>query len=73
MQYETSIKDFNGALELDSNYSKAYFSRATSYLLLKKTDKAIEDFKKSLACEEDVDEAGIENGIGNCIFEIAVS
>jgi tetratricopeptide (TPR) repeat protein len=55
MQYETSIKDFNGALELDSNYSKAYFSRATSYLLLKKTDKAIEDFNRSLECEEEVD------------------
>ena len=44
-----SVEDFTKAIELDNNYSDAYFNRALSYLHLKEFKSAIGDFTKVIA------------------------
>lgn len=41
-----AVKDFTKAIELQPNFSKAYFNRAQAYSSLKKYDNAIADFNK---------------------------
>ena len=36
-------------------------------------DNACQDFELSGECPTDVDEAGIENGMGNCVYEVAMT
>ncbi|KAH9935326.1 phosphoprotein phosphatase [Fomitopsis serialis] len=45
------LSDAAHAIELDPNYSKAYYRRATCYLQTMKFKQAIADFKKVLALE----------------------
>ena len=60
--YEEAIKDFNKVLELDKNYSKAYYNIGLSKYNLKKYDEAIEYFNKAL--ELDSNFAYTYNNIG---------
>ena len=53
-QFESAIEIYNEILGLDSNYYKAYFQRANSYMSLGKIDNAIEDFSKGLNINDDV-------------------
>ncbi|KZT71004.1 hypothetical protein DAEQUDRAFT_666987, partial [Daedalea quercina L-15889] len=45
------LSDASHAIQLDPNYSKAYYRRATCYLQTLKYKQAIADFKKVLALE----------------------
>jgi tetratricopeptide (TPR) repeat protein len=49
--YKTAIKNYSKAIELDSSYAEAYFSRGTIKLNDFKFDEAIADFDKALRFE----------------------
>ena len=50
-QYELAVAEFTKAIDLDSNYAKAYYNRGVAYGWLGESSKANQDFAK--ACELD--------------------
>ncbi|HEY3403641.1 MAG TPA: tetratricopeptide repeat protein [Ohtaekwangia sp.] len=49
--YQGAIKSYDKALELNPNYSDAYFHRGTAYLNDFKFDEAVKDFDKAIELE----------------------
>lgn len=49
--YQGSVKILDKAIDLDPNYSDAYFERGTAYFYDLKFDEAIEDYNKALEIE----------------------
>lgn len=49
--YKTAIKNYSKAIEIDSSYAEAYFSRGTVKLNRFQFDEAILDFNKALTLE----------------------
>ncbi|MGB3340576.1 MAG: tetratricopeptide repeat protein [bacterium] len=47
-QYEKAIKDFNNALDMDSEYSTAYYNRANAYDAKVDYHRAIADYSKAI-------------------------
>jgi tetratricopeptide (TPR) repeat protein len=64
-----AIKDFNSALEIDSELSEAFFRRGVSKLYSKNFHDAINDFNAAFRneeAEEDKRNHGIPDGLGCC-------
>ena len=49
--YQGAIKSYDKAVELNPNYSDAYFHRGTAYLNDFKFDEALKDFDKAIELE----------------------
>lgn len=49
--YQGAIKTYDKAIELNPNYSDAYFHRGTAYLYSFKFDEAIKDYDKAIELE----------------------
>jgi antitoxin component YwqK of YwqJK toxin-antitoxin module len=49
--YQGSVKTLDKAIEMDPNYSDAYFERGTAYFYDLKFDEAIKDYNKALELE----------------------
>jgi tetratricopeptide (TPR) repeat protein len=47
-RFDEAIGDYTQAIQLDRNYSKAYYNRGLAYFNLNNMQKACEDFKISL-------------------------
>ena len=55
--YNSAIKDYDKAIQINNNYLKAYYNRGLSYASLEDYDKAIEDFSKVIELKPDFAEA----------------
>jgi antitoxin component YwqK of YwqJK toxin-antitoxin module len=55
--YKTAIKNYSKAIEIDSSYAEAYFSRGTVKLNNFQFDEAILDFNKALTLEPYLEKA----------------
>ncbi|MCW8968253.1 MAG: tetratricopeptide repeat protein, partial [Flavobacteriales bacterium] len=53
--YEGAVADCDKAISLDKNYAAAYLNRGIAYEMLRKEDKACEDWNKAA-------ELGLKNG-----------
>jgi len=49
--HQFAVNDFNSAIDLDPNFSEAYYRRGVSKLKSRGYHEAIEDFRKSLELE----------------------
>lgn len=49
--YQGAIKSYNKAIEINPNYSDAYFHRGTAYLYDFKFDEAVKDYDKAIELE----------------------
>lgn len=47
-KYEEAIEDYSKAIEINENFTEAYFSKCAAYINLQKFYNAIEDYKKIL-------------------------
>jgi tetratricopeptide (TPR) repeat protein len=45
--YQAAVVNYTKAIELEEDFSEAYFNRALTYLLLNQRDKAINDLSKA--------------------------
>jgi tetratricopeptide (TPR) repeat protein len=45
--YQAAVVNYTKAIELEDDFSEAYFNRALTYLLLNQRDKAIADLSKA--------------------------
>jgi hypothetical protein len=53
---EAAVLYFNEAIKTDPTYADAYFYRGQAYVALKKSERAIADFKKALELELETDQ-----------------
>ncbi len=72
------MNDFNQALKLSPDFSEAYYRRGISKLKSRQYRDSIEDFKRSLDLDTELENPGIYDGMGCCYhamekFDQAVS
>jgi len=60
--YKAAVQDFNQAIELENEYSDAYYVRALCYGNLNKYDKALNDFNKVIELKPNYKDAYINRG-----------
>lgn len=47
-EYSQAIRDFDQAIELNSQWADAYYNRGLTYMKLEQTQKAIDDYTEAL-------------------------
>ncbi|MDR3207349.1 MAG: tetratricopeptide repeat protein, partial [Oscillospiraceae bacterium] len=57
------MEDYNKAIELKSNYAKAYFNRGIAYDETHQKEKAIVDYSKAIELKSDYAKAYLNRGI----------
>lgn len=62
-EYNLALADFNSAIEIDSEFAKAYYRRGILYRKLEKLTEAEKDFKKAIELYPKYDDAMIELGL----------
>ncbi|MDR1382838.1 MAG: ankyrin repeat domain-containing protein [Planctomycetaceae bacterium] len=67
-EFDSALKDFNAAISLKSDNSKAFAVRGWVYLEKKNFDKAIEDFNEAIHLNPN----GAEGYTGRCIYYFCV-
>lgn len=67
-EYEAAIKDFDQAIEINSNWAEAFYNRGLAYSKLAEHQKAIEDYTKAL--EINSDWADVYNNRGNAYYKL---
>lgn len=67
-EYEAAIKDFDQAIEINSNWAEAFYNRGLAYGKLAEYHKAIEDYTKAL--EINSDWADVYNNRGNAYYKL---
>ena len=60
--YVSAIKDFDEAINLDNNYTDAYYLRALCFGTLKRYNKALNDFNKVIELDPSYKDAYINRG-----------
>ena len=61
-KYEKAIKDFDQAIELNSQYSESYHNRGTTYSLQGNHDQAVTDFSQAIKINPELSEAYVGRG-----------
>ncbi len=60
--HQFAVNDFNSAIEIDPNFSEAYYRRGISKLKSRRYHEAIEDFRKSLELDTSSENSGVFDG-----------
>ncbi len=66
--YEAAIRDFDQAIEINSNWAEAFYNRGLAYSKLGKYQKAIEDYSQALAINSNW--ADVYNNRGNAYYKL---
>ena len=61
-EFDLALSDFNSAIEIDSEFARAYYRRGILYKRLEQLEKAENDFKKAIELCPKYDDAMIELG-----------
>lgn len=67
-EYEAAIKDFDQAIEINSNWAEAFYNRGLAYGKLAEYHKAIEDYTRAL--EINSHWADVYNNRGNAYYKL---
>lgn len=67
-EYDAAIKDFDQAIEINSNWAEAFYNRGLAYGKLAEHQKAIEDYTRAL--EINYDWADVYNNRGNAYYKL---
>ncbi|MFB2877694.1 tetratricopeptide repeat protein [Floridanema aerugineum] len=67
-EYEEAIKDFDQAIEINSNWAEAFYNRGLAYGKLAEYHKAIEDYTRAL--EINSHWADVYNNRGNAYYKL---
>ena len=62
-EFDFALSDFNSAIEIDSEFARAYYRRGLLYKRLEQLEKAENDFKKAIELCPKYDDAMIELGL----------
>jgi len=62
-EYEKAIECFNKSIELDANYTKAYYYRGLAYAELKQYQEAICDYNEAIKLDEKYTHAYNDRGL----------
>lgn len=60
--HQFAVNDFNAAIKLDAHFSEAYYRRGVSQLKSRRYVEAIDDFRKSLELDTQLENPGVYDG-----------